>query len=44
VVAQFSVAAVRTGVFANLSNKIARIKGKFENVDEAKSQGVTCQH
>ena len=37
VVAQFSVATVQTGVYANLSNKIARIEGKFENVDEAKS-------
>ena len=35
-----NVATVRTGVFANLSNKIAKITGKFENVDEAKNQGV----
>jgi hypothetical protein len=39
-----SVATVRTGVLANLSNKIAKIIGKFENVDEAKNQGVFCQH
>ena len=38
-----SVATVRTGVFANLSNKIAKITGKFENVDEAKNRGVFCQ-
>jgi hypothetical protein len=31
------VATVRTGVFANLSNKIAKIAEKFENVDDAKS-------
>jgi hypothetical protein len=39
-----SVATVQTGVFANLSNKIAIIIGKFENVDEAKNRGVFCQH
>ena len=32
-----SVATVQTGVFANLSNKIAKITGKFENVVEAKN-------
>src|ERR1700729_1380296 len=36
-----SFATVRTGVFANLSNKMAKITGKFENVDEAKNRGVT---
>ena len=35
-----SVATVWTGVFANLSNKIANITGKFENVGEAKNWGV----
>jgi hypothetical protein len=39
-----SVATVQTGVFANLSNKIAKITGKFENVDEVKSRGIFCQH
>jgi len=34
---QCSVATVQTGVFANLSNKIAKITGKFENVDEAEN-------
>jgi hypothetical protein len=39
-----SVATVLTGVFANLSNKIAKITEKFENVDETKNRGVFCQH
>ena len=42
--ADTSVAMVQTGVFANLSNKIAIIMGKFENIDEAKNQWVFCQH
>jgi hypothetical protein len=29
---------------ANFPNKIAKITGKFENVDKAKNQGVLCQH
>jgi len=41
---QYSVATVRTGVFANLFNKIIKITGKFENVDEAKSRGAFCQN
>ena len=39
-----SVAAVQTGVLANFPNKLAKITGKFENVDESKNQGVFCQH
>ena len=41
---QDSVATVWTSVFANLSNKIAKITGNFENADEAKNWGVFCQH
>ena len=37
-----SVATVQTGVFANLSNEIAKITKKIENVDEAKIRGVFC--
>jgi hypothetical protein len=33
-----SVATVQTGVFANLSNKIAKFTENFENVDEAKTE------
>ena len=39
-----SVASVMTGVFANFPNKIAKITGKFENVNQAKNRGVLCQH
>jgi hypothetical protein len=39
-VLQSLLATVQTGVFANLSNKIAKITGKLENVDEAKNQRV----
>ena len=38
-----SVATVRTGVFANLSNKMSKFTGKFEDVDEAKIRGVFRQ-
>jgi hypothetical protein len=39
-----SVASAIAGVFAKFPNKIAKIAGKFENVDKAKNQGVLCQH
>ena len=39
-----SVASAIAGVFANFANKIAKITGKFEHVDKAKSRGVFCQH
>jgi hypothetical protein len=39
-----SVASAIAGVFANFPNKIAKITGKFEHVDKAKSRGVFCQH
>jgi hypothetical protein len=39
-----SVATAIAADFAILPNKIAKIMGKFENVDKAKSRGVFCQH
>jgi len=39
-----SVATAIAGVFANFTNKIDKITEKLEDVDKAKSQGVSCQH
>jgi hypothetical protein len=39
-----SVASAIAGVFANFPNKIAIITEEFEDVDNAKSRGVVCQH
>ena len=39
-----SVATAIAGVFANFPDKIAKMVGKFEDVDRAKSQGVFCQN
>jgi hypothetical protein len=39
-----SVATAIAGVFANFTNKIGKITGKLEDVDKAKSRGVSCQH
>jgi chorismate mutase len=36
--------SVASAIAANFPNKIAKITGKFENVDKAKVQGVLCQH
>ena len=39
-----SVATAIAGVFANFTNKIGIITEKLDDVDKAKSQGVSCQH
>ena len=39
-----SVAVVWTDILANLSNKIAKFTGNFEDVDESQTRGVVCQH
>ena len=39
-----SVATAIAGVFANFANKIDKIPEKLEDVDKAKSQGVSCQY
>ena len=39
-----SVATAIAGVFANFANKIGKITEKLEDVDKAKSRGVSCQH
>jgi len=39
-----SVATAIAGVFANFTNKIGKITDKLEDVDKAKSRGVSCQH
>jgi hypothetical protein len=39
-----SVATAIAGVFAIFANKMDKITGKLEDVDKAKSQGVSCQH
>jgi len=39
-----SVATAIAGVFANFTNKIGKITEELENVDKAKSRGVSCQH
>jgi hypothetical protein len=41
---QASVATAIAGVFAIFANKIDKIIGKLEDVDKAKSRGVSCQH
>jgi hypothetical protein len=41
---QCSVATAIAGVFANFTNKIGRITEQLEDVDKAKSRGVSCQH
>jgi hypothetical protein len=39
-----SVATAIAGVFANFKNKMGKITEELEDVDKAKSQGVSCQH
>jgi len=39
-----SVATAIAGVFANFTNKIDKMTEKLEDVDKAKSRGVSCQH
>jgi hypothetical protein len=39
-----SVATAIAGVFAIFANKIDEITEKLEDVDKAKSRGVSCQH
>jgi hypothetical protein len=39
-----SVATAIAGVFANFTNKMGKITEKLEDVDKAKSRGVSCQH
>jgi len=39
-----SVATAIAGVFAKFANKTGKITEKLEDVDKAKSQGVSCQH
>ena len=39
-----SVATAVAGVFANFPDRIAKIVGKFGDVDRAKSRGVFCQN
>ena len=39
-----SVATAIAGVFANFANKTGKITEKLEDVDKAKSRGVSCQH
>ena len=39
-----SVVTAIAGVFANFSNEIGKITEKLEDVDKAKSRGVSCQH
>jgi len=38
-----SVATAIAGVFANFTNKIGKMTEELEDVDKAKSQGVSCQ-
>ena len=40
----YSVATAIAGVFANFTNKMGKITDKLEDVDKAKSRGVSCQH
>jgi hypothetical protein len=39
-----SVATTIASVFANFANKIDKITEKLEDVNKAKSRGVSCQH
>jgi hypothetical protein len=43
-VAGASVATAIAGVFAIFANKIDEITEKLEDVNKAKSRGVSCQH
>ena len=43
-IVDISVATAIAGVFANFTNEISKITEKLEDVDKAKSRGVSCQH